>query len=77
MSLADHVDEPPKLPGNKCITCHWYSQLTDEDKIFFDDWIENGWELKQLAVACRKQGLHVADGSFRRHCNVCHNKADA
>lgn len=74
MPLADHLEQPPRLPGNACVTCRWYEKLAPDDRAFFDNWLQNGWQYKQLVEACRKEGLDVADGSFRRHCNEHHKR---
>lgn len=74
MPLVDHLQEAPKLPGNVCLTCRWYQKLGPEDKAFFDDWIENGYQNKQLLDICRKEGLEIDEQSFSRHIRRDHKR---
>lgn len=75
MSLFDRLNEAPKRrPNRGCESCLWYAELADKDKKAFDDWLANGWSLRQLHSICASDPEHpltISMTALKNHVHDC------
>lgn len=75
MSIADRLSGLPKMKANKgCRTCKWLETLTEEDQQAVQQWMDNGWSMRQLHMVLftdPDNPIPVSLTAFRNHLQGC------
>lgn len=71
MSLADLYEAAKPLPDKKCKVCVWYRQLSDADKVFFDEKAHANMSF-MTRVCVENLGLDAEETTVRKHVREQH-----
>ena len=75
MSISDRLAAAPQKNSNRgCRTCKWVETISDKDRASIQNWVENGWSMRQLHNICAtdpENPLTVCLTAFRNHLQDC------
>lgn len=81
MSLFDRLStvEIRRKSNSGCQTCVWLETLPEVDRKAFNDWIDNGWSIRQLHGICSTDPdhpLHISLTALKNHLHDCRGTAE-
>lgn len=75
MSISDRLSGTPKKKANRgCLTCKWLETLSEDDRQAIDNWLNNGWSMRQLHTVLftdPENPIPVGLTAYRNHLQDC------